>query len=149
MKVTNEILDFIKSKEGLKLNAYICPANVWTIGYGNTFYEDGSKVKQGDKVTKERADELFINKINEFAKGVKSLLEYELNENQFSALVSFSYNVGLGNFKNSTLLKIVNSDLRNSEVDIRREFYKWNKGGGKILKGLVIRRKIEADIYFK
>ena len=146
MKLIQEIKDFIKSKEGLKLNAYLCPANVWTIGYGNTFYEDGTKVKSGDKINKERAEELYINILNQFAEKIKPLIKQKIDDNQFSALVSFAYNVGIGNLQKSTLLKLVNQNPKNTLI--RNEFMKWNKGGGKILKGLTARRKIEADIYF-
>jgi len=147
MTLTEEIKQFLKSKEGLSLTAYLCPAGVWTIGYGNTFYESGIKVKQGDTISKNRAEELFENILYQFSKEVKSLLKTELNDNQFSALVSFSYNVGIGNFSKSTLLKLVN--INPSNPSIKNEFIKWNKGGGKTLYGLTIRRQKEADIYFK
>jgi len=147
MTLTEEIKQFLKSKEGLRLKAYICPAGKWTIGYGNTFYEYGSKVKKGDTISKNRAEELFENILYQFSKEVKSLLKTELNDNQFSALVSFSYNVGIGNFSKSTLLKLVN--INPSNPSIKNEFIKWNKGGGKTLYGLTIRRQKEADIYFK
>ena len=147
MTLTEEIKQFLKSKEGLSLTAYLCPAGVWTIGYGNTFYEYGSKVKKGDTISKNRAEELFENILYKFSKEVKSLLKTELNDNQFSALVSFSYNVGIGNFSKSTLLKLVN--INPSNPSIKNEFIKWNKGGGKTLYGLTIRRQKEADIYFK
>lgn len=147
MILTDEIKQFLKSKEGLKLNAYLCPSNKWTIGYGNTFYEDGSKVKKGDTISKNRAEELFENILYQFSKKVKILLKTELNDNQFSALVSFTYNVGIGNFSKSTLLKLVN--INPSNPSIKNEFMKWNKSNGRILNGLTIRRQKEADIYFK
>jgi len=147
MTLTEEIKQFLKSKEGLRLKAYICPAGKWTIGYGNTFYEYGSKVKKGDTISKNRAEELFENILYQFSKEVKSLLKTELNDNQFSALVSFSYNVGIGNFSKSTLLKLVN--INPSNPSIKNEFMKWNKSNGRILNGLTIRRQKEADIYFK
>lgn len=147
MTLTEEIKQFLKSKEGLRLKAYICPAGKWTIGYGNTFYEYGSKVKKGDTISKNRAEELFENILYQFSKEVKSLLKTELNDNQFSALVSFSYNVGIGNFSKSTLLKLVN--INPSNPSIKNEFIKWNKGGGKVLAGLTSRRAKESDIYFK
>lgn len=147
MKVTSEVLEFIKSKEGLRLAAYLCPAGLWTIGYGNTFYENGLKVKRGDKIDKERAEQLFENIINIFASDVRKLINTTLTDNQFSALVSFAYNVGIGNLSKSTLLKKINENPK--DITIRDEFVRWNKGGGKVLRGLTIRRKYESDIYFK
>lgn len=148
MKLTKEIKDFVKAKEGLSLTAYLCPAGVWTIGYGNTFYESGIKVKQGDKISKERAELLFNNTFENFALQVKQLVfKSTLNDNQFSALVSFAYNVGIGALKSSTLLKKVKANP--NDKTIANEFAKWNKGGGKVLAGLTSRRAKESDIYFK
>lgn len=148
MKLTKEIKDFVKAKEGLSLTAYLCPAGVWTIGYGNTSYETGIKVKQGDKISKERAELLFNNTFENFALQVKQLVfKSTLNDNQFSALVSFAYNVGIGALKSSTLLKKVKANP--NDKTIANEFAKWNKGGGKVLAGLTSRRAKESDIYFK
>jgi lysozyme len=109
MKLNKKGIEMMHKYEGLRLIAYLCPAKVWTIGYGNTFYEDGSRVKQGDKITKERAEQLFFNITNKnFAEPLLKLLKVELNENQFSALVCFAYNVGTGALAKSTLLKKVN-----------------------------------------
>ena len=147
MILTDEIKEFLKSKEGLKLNAYLCPASKWTIGYGNTFYENGIKVKRGDRITKERAEQLFFNILIQFSKKVKTIVKSKINDNQFSALVSFAYNVGIGNLQKSTLLRLVNENPNNPLI--RNEFMRWNKAGGKVLRGLTNRRKFESDIYFK
>jgi lysozyme len=148
MIVTNDALKLLHKYEGLVLDAYLCPAKVPTIGYGNTFYEDGSKVKIGDKITKERAIELFENILeNNFASQVKRLIKSRVTNNQFSALVSFAYNVGIGNLKRSTLLKLVNSNP--NDPAIRNQFMRWNRAGGKVLLGLTRRRESEADLYFK
>lgn len=136
------------------LQAYKCPAGVWTIAWGNTFYEDGSKVMEGDEITQVRGDSLFNVILVQFEKDVISLLKARLNENQFSALVSFAYNVGSDidadiipeGLGDSTLLKKVNANP--SDPTIRSEFLKWNKSKGKILNGLTRRRKAEADLYF-
>lgn len=132
--------------EGCKLEAYLCPANVPTIGYGNTYYEDGRPVKLGDKITQERADQLFLSVAEDFAKRVRSLLNVILNENQFSAIVSFTYNVGVANLRKSTLLKKVN--INAIDQTIEQEFLKWNKANGKPLAGLTRRRQAEAKLYF-
>lgn len=146
MKLNQAGIDLMHQFEGLKLDAYLCPANVPTIGWGSTFYEDGKKVKLGDKITKERADALFLGIAEDFAKRVRTLLKKELNENQFSALVSFTYNVGVGSLQKSTLLKKVN--VNPSDPTIHNEFIKWNKAGGKVLNGLTRRREAESKLYF-
>jgi lysozyme len=146
MRLTKQGIELLHRFEGCKLTAYQCSANVWTIGWGNTFYENGDRVKQGDQITKERADELFLNMVNGFADGVTKALKTELNSNQFSALVSFSYNVGFFNFRRSTLLSKVNKNA--NDPTIRNEFMRWDKAGGQVLNGLIIRRKAEADLYF-
>jgi lysozyme len=146
MKTNDKGIKLLHDFEGLKLQAYLCPAKVWTIGYGNTRYEDGRPVKEGDVITKERAEQLFLRILDVFEKGVKSRVKKELNSNQFSALVSFSYNIGLGNFGASTLLKMVN--VNPSDPKIREQFMRWNKANGGIMAGLIRRRKAEADLYF-
>jgi|SRR6478735_6891340 len=139
-------LDLIKKFEGFKEESYLCPSNVWTIGYGNTYWLDGSKVKKGEKITEEKASELLKKTIHFFEKEVDSYTTDSLNQNQFDSLVSFTYNVGNQNFKTSTLLKLINLDLNDKKI--YNEFLKWNKGNNKVLEGLKIRRKIEADLYF-
>lgn len=139
--------DLIIQYEGLKLEAYLCPANKWTISVGCTFYEDGSEVKKGDKITKERALQLFDNILVKFVDGVNNLVTKPLTDNQFSALVSFAFNCGLGNLKSSTLLRKVNTNPKDSTI--AAEFAKWNKSNGKVLNGLTKRRKAESDLYFE
>ena len=139
-------LRLLAKHEGLSLKAYKCPAGVWTIGYGNTYYEDGTKVKEGDIITKQRAEELLRIIANDFATKVDALVKPKLTLQQFDALVSFAYNVGTANFAKSTLLKKVNANPL--DPTIRAEFEKWNKANGKVYKGLVTRRKEEADLYF-
>lgn len=147
MKLNKAGADLIKSFEGCKLEAYKCSANKETIGFGNTFYEDGSPVKMGDKITQDRADSLFELIADSFASKIKPLVTANVNSNQFDALVSFAYNCGIANLKNSTLLKKVNANPY--DPTIKAEFEKWNKAGGKVLAGLTKRRKAEADLYFK
>ena len=147
MKLNEAGKTLIKSFEGLKLTAYKCSANKDTIGYGNTFYEDGTPVKPGDKITKERAESLFEIIAAEFEAKVHLIVKVPLTENQFSALVSFAYNVGLTNLQKSNLLRMVRANPNNPSI--RAEFMKWNKAGGKVLNGLTRRRQAEADLYFK
>lgn len=147
MKLNKEGKELIKRFEGLKLQGYQCSAMRWTVGYGNTFYEDGSPVKQGDVITKERAEKLFDLIISDFCKKVDAQIKTILTENQYSAIVSFAYNVGVNNLAKSTLLKKVN--FNPNDPTIRQEFIKWNKAGGKVLAGLTTRRAAEAVLYFK
>ena len=142
----NKGIPIIKKFEGLRLTSYLCPAGVWTIGYGSTLYENGSKVQEGEKITIDRADGLLINTVHLFEKSVKGLVKSSINENQLDALTSFAFNLGVGNFKASTLLKKVNKNP--SDPMIRDEFMKWNKAGGKVLNGLTMRRGAEASLYF-
>ena len=109
MKINETGLALIKSFEGLRLKAYKCPAGVWTVGYGHT----GGDVKAGMIITEEEAEELLRQDLERFEEGVENLVEVELNENQFCALVSLAYNIGLGNFKRSTLLKLINKGNQN------------------------------------
>jgi lysozyme len=148
MTLTNDGIELLHRYEGLRLNSYLCPAKVPTIGYGNTFYEDGTKVKLGQSITLERANELFNNIVEiSFCRKIRGLIISEINNNQFSALVSLAYNVGIGNFKKSTLLKKVN--INPNDPTIAREFLKWNKAGGIVLLGLTRRRISESNLYFK
>jgi lysozyme len=141
-------IDLIKKFEGFKSNPYKCPAGVNTIGYGSTFYPDGSKVKLTDPaITEEKATDLLLDLLKPFQKSVDSFCRDDVNSNQFSALCSFCYNVGPNNLKGSTLLKKVNKDP--NDLTIKDEFLKWNKSGGKTLTGLTIRRMAEAKLYFQ
>jgi len=142
----NKGTPIIRKFEGLKLTAYLCPANVWTVGYGSTFYENGSKVQQGDKITLDRADKLLLEMVKRFEISVKGLVKSSINDNQLGALTSFAFNVGIGALSKSTLLKKVNANP--DDPTIRNEFMRWTKAGGKVLKGLVTRREAEANLYF-
>lgn len=139
-------IPIIRKFEGLRLRAYKCPAGLWTIGYGSTFYENNSRVEEGDKITIERADQLLFFVVRKFENEVKKLVKSAINENQLGALTSFAFNAGTGNLQKSTLLKKVNANP--NDPTIRDEFMRWTKAGGKVLNGLVTRRKAEADLYF-
>ena len=147
MKVNAEGYALIKKFEGCKLKAYRCPANVLTIGYGNTFYENGDKVKEGDVITQERAELLAKFVIDQFAVSIAPFINQPLNDNQFSACISLAYNIGTGNFKKSSVFKKLN--INPNDATIADSFRLWNKGGGKVLAGLVKRREAEIELYFK
>ena len=146
MNLNPQTRSLIRRFEGCRLRAYQCSAKKWTIGWGNTFYEDGSSVKQGDVITQERADRLFVILLDQFAAQLRPLITARVNDNQFGALLSFAYNAGVGAFRNSTLRRLVNTN-RDSNL-IRLEFAKWNRAGGQVLAGLTRRRTAEADLYF-
>ena len=148
MKLNSKGYDLIVKHEGLSLKPYLCPAKIPTIGYGNTYYSNGKRVTLLDEpITKEYALEIFKEIANRFAKAVSKLVVVPLNQNQFNALVSFAYNVGMANFQKSTLLKKVNKNK--DDISIELEFNKWVYAKGVKLNGLVKRRKDESNIYFK
>lgn len=147
-KASDSCIALIKQYEGFRSKPYLCPAKIPTIGYGNTFYEDGRKVSLSDpEITEQRAVELLKFVLKSFEQYVDSYCRDDINQQQFDALVDFCYNVGPQNLKTSTLLKKVN--LNPIDESIKLEFAKWVKGGGKTLPGLVKRRKSESDLYFK
>ncbi len=147
MYISKEGIDLIKRFESCKLEAYLCPANIWTIGWGTTIYPNGMKVKRGDKITQLEADKYFIENLDKYVKAVDFFTCDTVNINQFSALCSFAYNCGIENLRKSTLLKLVN--INPNDIKIRIEFLRWNKANGKVLNGLTNRRMAEIDIYFK
>ena len=147
MKVSKKGIDLIKQFEGLRLNAYLDPIGIPTIGYGSILWPDGKKIQLGQKVTAYQAEKMLQWEVDTKTVPVEFLLKGVcVNQNQFDALVSFAYNLGIGALTKSTLLKKVKAD-RNDPL-IRNEFNKWVNAGGKKLPGLVRRRKAEADLYF-
>jgi lysozyme len=139
VKINRAGLDLIKRFEGLRLEAYKCPAGVLTIGYGHT-----GDVEPGMKITEHQADVILGYDLEKFERGVTDLTEgIELNENEFSALVSFAFNTGLAALARSTLL----SKIREGEPGVGEEFEKWVYGGGKKLPGLVARRAAERALF--
>ena len=128
------------------MNAYICPAGVPTIGFGSTFYPDGRRVKLGDKITLQEAESILLHDIKRFQKEVSSSVKIEITNNQLSALISFTYNVGASAFRKSTLLRKVNANP--TDITIHNEFMRWTRAGGKVLPGLVKRRAEESKLYF-
>ena len=147
MKLNKAGADLIKEFEGCKLKAYRCSALRWTIGFGNTFYEDGKPVMPGHVITQEKAEQLFELIASDFAGKVAKLVPSHITPNQFGALVSFAYNCGIANLQKSTLLKKVNANP--NDPSIKAEFLKWNKAGGKVLAGLTRRREAESNLYYK
>lgn len=151
-KINKEGLDLIKEFEGFQAKPYLCPVGIPTIGYGSTYYPNGKKVTLKDApITLEEGEELLLKTLETYINGVSNAVVTKLNSNQFSALVSFAFNCGLGALRSSTLLKKVNKNP--NDLTIAHEFAKWNKGtinGKKVeLKGLTRRRKAESELYYK
>jgi lysozyme len=146
-KAVTVAIKLIKKWEGFMPEAYLCPAGVPTIGYGSTFYENGEEVKMTDeKIERDRAQEILISHVKDVEAQVRKVLKHELNANQLGALISFTYNLGIGNLKRSTLLIVINNEPSNQNIE--RELKRWVKSGDKVLKGLVARRAEESELYF-
>ncbi len=144
MKTSDKGIALIKAHEGLRLNAYLCPANVWTIGFGHTSAAGAPSVAKGMKITREEADAILRQDLRAFEQGVTRRVKVGLSQSQFDALVSFAFNVGLGAFERSTLLRKLNAGRYG---DVPAELMKWTKGGGRELPGLVNRRREEAGLW--
>ncbi|POT54650.1 lysozyme [Citrobacter amalonaticus] len=141
MKTDVNGLNIIKHFEGLRLQAYKCPANIWTIGYGHT-----ASVLPNDVITREQAITLLRKDVEESERAVKHYVHVPLTQNQFDALVSFVFNLGGGNFSTSTLLKKLNAGDYNGAAS---EFGRWVNVGGKPQPGLVRRREAESELFLK
>lgn len=132
-------LNLLKEFEGLRLNSYDDGVGVWTIGYGHT-----ADVYPNQVINQQQAIAFLDQDLKYFETGILDLVKVPLTENQFSALVCFSFNVGLGAFGDSTMLKLLNDrDYKNAA----NEFSRWINGGGRILEGLVRRRSAERSLF--
>ena len=145
MKITDEGVDLIKRYEGFRAKAYSCPAGKLTIGYGTT-----RGVEPDDRVTRAEAEDLLMADIRQFEREVKTLIRVPVNRNQFSALVSFAYNLGADNLRKSTLRALVNRGDYSGAAD---QFPRWvwaTVGGRrKKLGGLIKRREEERALFLK
>lgn len=144
LKITPEGIDLIKTYEGCVLHAYRDAVGVWTIGYGTTMLPDGTPVHSGMLIDQDTAEQYLEHDLIKFENIVKDAVTVELNENQFSALVSFTYNLGGGNLRSSTLLrKLNNGDYAGASA----QFPRWNRAGGRVLDGLTARRNAEMTLF--
>ena len=139
LKTSQEGISLIKSFEGCELTAYRCSADVPTIGYGHT-----AGVSDGDTCTQEEAETMLADDLVEFEDYVKNYVESELQQNEFDALVAWTYNLGPANLKESTMLKELNSV--NFE-EVPRQMKRWNRAGGEVLDGLIRRREAESLLF--
>ena len=142
-------LSEIKRSEGLELKAYKRKDDVWTIGYGSTYYEDNSRIKEGDVITAERAESLLKLKVEkEYLPQLKRLVKVPLNDAQMSAMLSLIYNIGAGNLRKSKLLILVNNNP--NDLAIKAQWLITNiRVGSQFEKGLRLRRMREVELYFK
>ena len=139
MNIGQKGIELIKHFEGCELEAYKCPAGVWTIGYGHI-----KGVSEGMSITQEQAEQMLLDELKEYENYINELVVVDLSQNQFDALVSWVYNLGPANLQSSTLLKVLNSgDYSGVPAQIER----WNKAGGKVLEGLIRRREAESALF--
>ncbi len=146
MQVSAEGLNLIKRFEGLRTTSYRCPAGVWTIGYGHTSMAGPPAVTSGMAISEVEASAILQRDVETFAREVEACLGVRLNDSQFSALVSFAYNVGIGNFKKSSVLAAINAG---DFAAVPRRLQLWVKAAGRRLPGLVKRRAAEAELFAK
>jgi lysozyme len=144
MKTSQNAIELIKLFEGCKLKSYKCPAGVWTIGYGSTYYLDGSKVLMGQKISQVEADMLMLKLLPKYEATVDRNIKVTVTQNQYDALVSFCWNCG----SSQALFRLVNQKATDEVI------YDWwinhyVTGGGKLLQGLINRRRKEADLFIK
>ena len=144
MRMTEEGLALIRRFEGLRHEAYRDAVGVWTIGYGHTSAAGPPHVSPGLRLSDAEAATVLARDVEVFAAGVRRCLRVTLDDHQFSALVSFAYNVGVGNFRSSSVLKAVNA----GDFDaVPRRLNRWVKAGGRTLPGLVTRRAAEGALF--
>jgi lysozyme len=139
MNISNEGISLIKKFEGCELEAYKCAAGVWTIGYGHT-----KDVREGMTISKEQADNMLLNELDEYCEYVEKAVKVNLEQCQFDALVSWTYNLGSTNLNESTMLRVLNEK---DYEEVPNQLKRWNKSNGKVLQGLVRRREAEALLF--
>lgn len=145
MIINNTGLQIIIKFEGFSSTPYLCPAGIPTIGYGSTYLSNGQRVTMSHiEISRDEAMCFLMHEVESVAVSLSHCLKVSLNSNQFSALVSLGYNVGMGNVRASTLLRHIN---RGDFESAQGEFWKWRRANGKILKGLVRRRKLEELLF--
>ena len=145
MKINEDGLNIIKHYEGWSSTPYLCPAGIPTIGYGSIWDLEGDRVTMEHREISEKEGEiLLLRELSHIYKALARLVKVPLTANQYSALCSFCFNVGTGNFQASTLRNRLN---RKDYSGAASEFWKWRRGGGRILPGLVRRRKSEEVLF--
>jgi lysozyme len=147
MRVSDECVKMIMHHEGVRLKPYRCPANLWTVGVGHLIGDGKSLPQEWDRqFTMEEVNDILKKDLSRFERGVLRLCPMGLTQHRFDALVSFSFNVGLGSLQRSTVRRRHN---RGDYEGAAKAFMMWTKGGGRVLRGLVIRRQDEVNLYRK
>lgn len=145
--ISKEGLDLIKKWEGFRSTPYKDAVGVPTIGYGSTFYPNGKKVRLTDpSISQDKATEMLRETVKTFEDAINVAVTVPLRQNQFDALCSLAYNIGAKAFKESTLVKLLN---KGDEYGAATQFVRWNKAGGKELRGLTLRRRDERDLFIR
>ncbi len=139
MNISQEGLDLIKKFEGCELKAYQDSVGVWTIGYGHT-----KGVEEGQEITQDEAEDMLASELDEYEGYIRDMVECDLEQNQFDALVAWVYNLGPTNLRSSTMLKRLN---KKDFDDVPNQIKRWDKAGGKVLAGLVRRREAESLLF--
>jgi lysozyme len=139
MNISQEGISLIKKFEGCELEAYKCAAGVWTIGYGHT-----KDVKEGDSILKEDAESMLVHELQKYCNDVDIAVKVDLKQNEFDALVSWTYNLGPTNLNSSTMLRVLNEGKHD---EVSAQMKRWNKASGQVKQGLVRRREAEALMF--
>jgi len=139
VKISQDGLKLIKKFEGCELKSYQDSVGVWTIGYGHT-----KGVEEGQEISQDEAEEMLASELDEYEGYINDMVECDLEQHQFDALVAWVYNLGPTNLRSSTMLKRLNS---NDLDDVPNQIKRWDKAGGKVLAGLVRRREAEALMF--
>jgi len=163
MKVSKELLKMLKHHEGVRYKPYLCPGKLWTIGVGHVMYQEQAKIpstpdgmarrkawalkpEDNRKWSEEEVDSILAKDVAKFERGVLRFVTVHLSQNEFDALVSFSFNLGLGTLQRSTLRQAL---LRGDKNAAMQSLRKYNKAGGKVLRGLDNRRKDEEALFMR
>jgi len=139
LNISQEGLDLIKKFEGCELKAYQDSVGVWTIGYGHT-----KGVEEGQEITQDEAEDMLASELGEYEGYISDMVECDLEQCQFDALVAWVYNLGPTNLRSSTMLKRLN---KKDFDDVPNQIKRWDKAGGKVLAGLVRRREAESLLF--
>ena len=139
MQISQEGLALIKKFEGCELEAYKCPAGVWTIGYGHT-----KDVKEGDKINKDEANYLLQEEMIEYESYINDMVDVDLNQSQYDSMCAWVYNLGPSNLGSSTMLRVLNEGKYD---EVPQQMKRWNKANGEVLTGLIRRREAEALLF--
>jgi lysozyme len=139
MNISKEGIALIKKFEGCELEAYKCPAGVWTIGYGHI-----KGVQEGDVITLEEAEDMLVEELHEYENYINDMVTVGLTPFQFDALVAWVFNLGPTNLRESTLLRVLNEG---NYEEVPAQIKRWNKAGGEVLNGLIRRREAEAFLF--